>query len=473
MVYLFEMPSGTQGMQSPPQPQATPASTTQMPLPDTKPEDTKPKGNFQLTAAIALLVIIVVLVVVYLFYSGGNSNSLLSELSSNKTAAGVIAIASHKVSTANHFNVSYQGVANLGISDLVLKIPIMLSYQKYYNNSRFYLDASGIPLIGNVTSTYINLANGTAYSCSLETSYNISSSAGTSSHRAVSCTPSQSGNGITSLISSYSSQVNSNSLSSNATVQILGSRQYKGQGCVFVISKGSYSKTGNATSYNVSMCLSNQYNVPLNLTLTGSSSSAIGNTIISLSLNETSIGVPLTQAEVTSLPGPIVAPQSTSINSSNTGNSNFGSGLSTGNLACAALSTNYTCSADIADPVSTSPVFSYRNGQSIEINGTFINFFISQNSGNTWNNTNITYVPAGTALNSKGIPEAPFNASDSVSVFSLASQSGGLGSLVMDLPVSSASSGSFNGTLWATYNLDNNPTVLQYTEIAHVNGKTG
>lgn len=478
-----EIPSDQQNTPPYSQHQAPQTQATQIQQPDIKldapkPSETKPKANFPIPPIVAaLLVVILILIGVYLFYPGGNSNSLLSQLSNNKTAAGVIMIASQKLVTSNQFNVSYEGNANLELSNLALKIPILLSYQKYYNNSRFYIDATGIPLLGNITSTFVNLANGTSYACSRQTTYSLPSNNGSSSQSKISCIPSQSGNSLADMVSEYSSKFNSNSISNNTTVKILGQRQYKNQDCVLVELSGSDNKNNTVANYNATMCLSNQYNVPLNLTLSATESSTSppsnGNTSLLLSLNEVSIGNPVSQASVTALPGPIAsANQNSLFNSNTTGNSNFNNNFASGNLTCTPLNVQFNCSVS-PNPVSTGPVFYYKNGQSGEKNGTFITLWISQNTNNSWNNVNITYVPSGAALNANGIPEAVFNPNDSENVFNMYSQSNSMGTLVTSLQVSSASSGSFNGTLWATYTLDSNPNVFQYSKFAKIEGKTG
>ena len=229
-----------------------------------------------------------------------SSGGLMSELSSgsNSSTKGVLTVATQKVASSIQFNVSYAGTLETQTGGISLRMPMDVGYEKYGNNSRINLNLSSIPLLGNLSFADIQDANGTAYLCS-----QLFASSNTSR---IGCQASSSKNNTGLNLSAYTGPLSGNQSVDSSNVMILGQKSHNGMGCVLVQVEGS-PKTGNSTGkYALTMCLSEQYNVPLNVSLVSEDNSSSGNYMINAILNETSIGKPVTIAEVTSLPGPVV-----------------------------------------------------------------------------------------------------------------------------------------------------------------------
>lgn len=241
--------------------------------------------------------------------SAQGSTQLLAYLSSpkNQTGAGIMEVIGSGINKTAQLNVSYSGGLNIKthggrFGNVAFYIPLAISYEKYGSNSRLYFNASGIPIIGNLSGYEITLSNGTSYSCSAYSGgafANLSSSSSGSSGQ-MTCQASSS-----SAASQYISQAGQISQSgSNVSVKVLGNAQYKGQACVLTRMSGSSTTANMSITYNVTMCLSDQYYVPLNITVLASTSGA-SSYGISLNLAETSIGRPVSAAGIAALPGPL------------------------------------------------------------------------------------------------------------------------------------------------------------------------
>lgn len=233
---------------------------------------------------------------------------LLESLSApgNQTTAGVISVSSQKLVSNGQFNVSYSGNASIQVrggkfGNLEFQAPLRIVYEKYGGDSRLYFGAMGIPFIGNISSYEISLANGTVYSCSSPEGF----SANVIPVQGFTCTASQSGGlgQYLSLLKSLQSNPGKNS-----TVKVLGNAQYDGLGCALTRVSGEDTETNYTVSYNATTCLSDQYYVPLNLTASARTSGPSGYNL-SISLEEVSIALPVTPAEVIALPGPVNATQ--------------------------------------------------------------------------------------------------------------------------------------------------------------------
>ena len=268
-------------------------------------------GTSVVAGVVVVLVVIGIAAYFLLGYGGGNSNALQAELasSSNRTVGGVVTIATQKLLSSSQFNVSYSGTIDLQLSGVALignldtQFPIRLTYQKYGNDSRIYFNATGIPIIGNLTEVEVYLANGTSYSCSKSSFALGLTGYGNSSARGITCQPSYSGTSLNSGINTFISDLNRNKTANSTTVTVLGPATHNGMGCVRVRMTGNLGK-GNATgNYTIGMCLSDQYNIPLNLTLQADVSDLKSGYNVTAVLNETAIGKPVTQAEITALPG--------------------------------------------------------------------------------------------------------------------------------------------------------------------------
>ncbi|MCL4365026.1 MAG: hypothetical protein M1569_01780 [Candidatus Marsarchaeota archaeon] len=287
--------------------------------------------------AVAAVVIVIAILAgaAYIFYSPSKSSQVVqssvssassasafqAELSSqpNKTLAGVMGVEAVKVASLSNLNVTYAGHALISLKgagalgNVQFTIPFVVSYQKLGNNSRMYFNASGIPILGNMTGTEISLANGTSYSCTSISSFEIGAPSNTAGVRCILRSKTLTGSQSPALQSSVNlTQLGStvralNTQQPNSTsVVIAGQRQYNGQGCVFVLMNGRINQSNMTGDFSANMCLSNLYYIPLNLTI--SANVTTGTTIgydIAASLNETSIGTPTTLASISSLPGPI------------------------------------------------------------------------------------------------------------------------------------------------------------------------
>ncbi len=447
-----------------------------------------PSGAAQWKAPIGLIIgiaVVVILIVLLLsFVLGGHgSSSLYAMLSSksNQTLPKLSQIMGKHISEESQLNVSYSGNVIFNASgsgsllgNLEATIPFRLSFEKNGNNTRSYLYATGVPLLGNITSYSIHLVNGTDFSCgSVQTSLFGKSSAAAN----ITCqkgSKSTVGN-LTSGIDSAPGGIFSNS----TTLTVMGQREYNGNGCVMVGMHGSAGQNGTITKYNITMCISSQYYVPLNIT--GYLNEKQNQTVsFSFSMSATSIGAPVTVQGIAALPGPVenntysgFPPHynGTGITTLNYTSGNYSSGGYAGNFTCTPASPEFNCTVS-TNPVYTGPVYGFSDNKTTIMNGTFISFMLGQDSGSTWNNVAVAYVPKGTALNSSGIPEVPFNASDSVNWPQMSSGNGGSAStLFVNLPVSGVSNGEFSGSLWTKYSLNNSPG-WEYTEVATVTGIT-
>ncbi len=290
------------------------------------------KRAFPLKAAAAAVAVVIILAAAYVLLgsqslpgSSGGSSALQAELSSpgNQTVAGVVGVTAGKLATLNELNVSYSGHALIGVKasslgNIQFSVPFRLSFQKLGQNSRIYFNASGIPVLGNITTTEISLANGTSYSCTASSFLSGMSGAPSSQNAGkVTCqksatsasAPTSIGSQFNLNISQLSSSLNSSGLKAmNGTkVKIAGQAQYLGQGCVLVLISGKVNQPNTTGDYNVSTCLSAQYYVPLNLTASASVSTASnGGYDVTVAVNETSIGGQVTLAGISALPGPVV-----------------------------------------------------------------------------------------------------------------------------------------------------------------------
>jgi hypothetical protein len=459
----------------------------------------QPKGGMPTMLIAGVVLIIIVLAAVYfLVLKGGSSNALVNVLSASKINLTAVAnVIAQKVNASTLLNISYTGTATVSTSgsslgNVQLSIPLKINYLKYYNDSRIYINATGIPLVGNTSIIVIVLANKTTYTC-IAYSASLGSAFGQSSNSGYKC---QAGHGnLTSSLESSgisgSSEASRFLNSTNITTKFVGTEQYNGQACELLIVNGVYtnSTTGTAKA-NVSTCLSQQYYVPLNMTMQVNASSSqstlssITGIKIGLTLNEVSIGQSTTEGAVTTLPGPVTTsfgstePVTGSTGTTGTTGYNYSttptspttpSVYGTGNLMCAGLSAQYNCSGV---SVTVGPSYSYNNGVSTETNGTFANLWFGQDTGQAWNDVNMTFVPSGTAvtLNSTGAPNLVFGAGDSVSTTTVASSRSSIDALFVNLPISAnASPGSYTytGTLWARYFTSAHPG-WQYSEVANV-----
>lgn len=223
-----------------------------------------------------------------------------------------------QLNSESQFNITYSGNASISgyripLGGLSISVPISVTYEKYGNSSRLNFVAMP-PIVGNIHYDVIEKNSTASYYCTS----NLGALDGTSSGQSnYTCTESNSTilSGI-SGITSLSGVVGAPSLLGNyITFNVIDYRSYKGLGCVFIYGNGSSPLNssflgGNVLlDYNVSSCLSGSSYIPLNITGDISVANAINSTQttrVIVSLDEVSIGMPVTSSEVTTLPGNVV-----------------------------------------------------------------------------------------------------------------------------------------------------------------------
>ena len=247
---------------------------------------------------------------------------------------------SNQVTSSPWFNVTYSGRLNtfttraLGANTFNTSInaSIYLTYMRLNGSSRLVLDLLNSTAAGNFSIVSIKVNGTTGYGC-----YKYGSSIRGANYT---CMPSQpSSSAYQSLSSLDFGSV------SDIHLDVAGERTYDGMPCTLVATNGS--------SAMFSMCISTEYNVPLNATLSvpQSQQEAFNTTSAQvMEMNAVSIGVPVTRSEVISLPGPIsVTPQLnyTFKTFSNTIHLSF-NGTCAGNA-----SSGFSCNSPVVSPFAT------------------------------------------------------------------------------------------------------------------------
>ena len=279
------------------------------------------QGRIPLPIIIAAVLIIAVIALV--FYVSGHQSGLASKLVAGKTysATEIENVVMAYYNSTPQLQANYTGkvgIAATGSSGggLQFTAPVEIEMMKYGKDSRASAEAQGVPIIGNLSFTSIS-ENGTTYYFCLKSSFSLAMNS-TPGQQSYSCTKYNGGLG----------ELLNNSSTGLAAVQthqfsllnstIMGLEDYHGQQCVLVTSAGNIIINNSAglgapgvsqqnTSYSLSTCLSNQYAIPLNISLRITEpSTAIGGLTLSFSLNETNISPTTTESEVLALPGPVV-----------------------------------------------------------------------------------------------------------------------------------------------------------------------
>lgn len=234
----------------------------------------------------------------------------------SKSFSGVLQGVAHNIAAIPKVSIYYTGTATVGRSFLTFSIPINVTYEHYNDSSRLILNATKIPLVGNLTAIYVRVNSTATYSCTKFSNFTITN--GTSKAPAFQCSPTR---GVSNLLQALENPNSTTTgsitggVATNSAFGVMlrsyGTRYYKGMPCLFVT--GSANSTTRAlqgtinSSYQMSMCLSGNYSVPLNFSLIGSSgTNATTTSHYSIILNEFFIGIPLSQASVAALPGPVV-----------------------------------------------------------------------------------------------------------------------------------------------------------------------
>lgn len=336
----------------------------------TKADPNSDHGIKRTSWSVLVAIVIVIVVIAYLALgrggSGGGSTggfslnsgsvSIINQLSSsrNQTPSGVANIVFRQISKDKQLEVQYAGVALIHYEGYNISIPVNMLFEKYGNDTRFVLNITDIPYFRSVNETQIMVANGTSYFCSSPGdlfSGKPSSLRNLTDATGVTCIEYK-GNGsggATQELGTYLDTLESNSIT-NATVTVLGTHSYKGQSCAKVRIIGSINGSVVSVSrYNFTTCLSGQYDLPLNLTLSTDINSTYSNYAMNIVLNETSIGTSTSNATVTSLPGPVTGIKN--------GSKSFGAVLQNGqlnitqnyfgNITNGTLNTQYQVSFDV------------------------------------------------------------------------------------------------------------------------------
>ena len=458
---------------------------------------------------IALIIIAIAVYFLFISPSGSTgllsgSNPLLSILSSKNqpTVSMVAGTIIKKFNQTQQLSVSYTGLATIGLrstitGSITMAIPVVISFEKYANNTRVGINATGIPVLGNLSIISISLANGTAYNCQSGASL-FGSSYGTGAGTTVqakpgyTCTKTVQKSIVSSALNlSAQSQLNSTALN-GTKVNFEGTKSYRGQQCYLVGVNGTINQSAQAAGssvqspfsagsgaykYSASACLSPSYYIPLNVTFSLSSSAQNASiSSINFVMNETSLSGQTSLAQISALPGPVT-------NSSSAGNFSVGTtGITTpppgsakgitaysGTLTCTPASSSFNCTVSPSlIQVSTNPVYKFNpnhNATSLPYtatNGTFVSFLLSQQTGNTWVDVNITYVPLGTPV-INGVPQVSFNNSNVIQEISMLS---GSSTMILNMQVSPYTTpGNYSGAVWARYLVSGRPG-FQYTDMA-------
>ena len=242
------------------------------------------------------LILVIVIVVVVLIVAMGKSSVQYQSLPEFQNVSGSVppqfktvltqpaaqtmsqlaALAKNHISATSQFSVSYTGVAYFrpsGALGSVASINSQLSVNesKYGNDTKLYMNAGGIPILGNAKIIYLHMMNG-SYVC---TNLNMSSVQSGNylnavfGNRNVTCVISNMSGGI-----NWSDVANFNmSVLERSGINISYTKDYQstynGAPCTY-ISGNMTEQAANGTKGNVGalgMCMSDTYYVPLSFSV--------------------------------------------------------------------------------------------------------------------------------------------------------------------------------------------------------------
>ncbi|MCL4373959.1 MAG: hypothetical protein M1360_04825 [Candidatus Marsarchaeota archaeon] len=323
--------------------QASTGNTTTTMQPQVSQARLSPSG----TAIKAIAAIVVLALISYLAYyiihgaSSSSSNPVIAMLAAHKPVNFLSAANTmfNYVNKTKQLNVSYNGSASLVMSSaltgsVTLSMPVQIVYEKYYNISRISASLKGVPLVGNLS--FVEIANRSVrYSCTNTSS--LSLLAGASGFK---CTKSTQNASVASISTASITSINTTYIEKELNITIEGVKEasYNKQSCYLMEGAGKVSLPSNFTSayslvplssgpdnftYNISSCVSLQYGLPLNISISIASTNKTSPTKIAISLNEVSLNTN-TNPSIATLPGPIV---NTSLTSG------LGSGYGTGTVS--------------------------------------------------------------------------------------------------------------------------------------------
>jgi hypothetical protein len=424
--------------------------------PTAQPQAVPQKGGLPIMPIVAVIVVVIIALGAYFVLGRGGSNQLMAQLSAknNQTPVGIVRIASAQLVSANQFNVSYTGQVSVktsggSLGGLSVAIPFRLTFERYGNNAKVAINASGIPEFGSLNEVVVSLENGTSYQCGTSTEMSDEGYANkVNASSGLECAETGQAQNVQQEMMDFLAQLNESAglINANSVVTVVGAEQYKGQGCVLVRVTASSNQSGYSNGkYNIATCLSDQYNVPLNLTIQAaietSTTSSAGSENITVGMNESSLGTMVSASSIAALPGPIV-----SLSSGGTGITSTGAAQTQGN-SCIATA-GYLCYTPVYDSAT----------QTLSIG-------VGQDTGTTFSSAVVAFVPSGTASGSDGLPATlPSNGSVNTYAYNVSGGlvSGGVATVYLN------TAGATSGTLWLIYTTPSNTTAYYYAQIGTI-----
>ena len=303
-----------QEQQPPQQPKQTAHSSSTMPIK---------------IAAVIIILAIIAYAVYYFFNSiSAPSSPVIEMLSMHKPInfANLTNTMFTYANSMNKLNVSYNSSFTIVSSSAFLgnetmTIPMNIKYKKYYNTSRIEIYLKSIPMMGDVS--IVEITNKSLHYSCLNNSLSIFSG-----YTGFVC---QNSSTLNKISPSLMPVINENLMKTNFNIIVEGTNvtSYKGQSCYLMKGNGvikipanfTFNNTSLSSSsytnllYNISSCISSQYGLPLNLTMTIMNTNKTYNTLNKILLKFEEINLNTnTNSNITILPGPI---QNTTLNTSN------------------------------------------------------------------------------------------------------------------------------------------------------------
>lgn len=232
---------------------------------------------------------------------------LSAAISQSSTSLAPLAEYMQANANSSQFHVFYNGSFAAHVAQISFipsfSTPLNVRKSVYAGNSKFEINATGVPVAGDVDIQYLSLSNGT-YVC---TNFNASALSSNPSLLVTNkgspeCTQ---GSGISSALGELA-QFNFSSLEYyGIQAQYNDSYQssYMGAPCTFVDYSLTQSQDGSVGGIgSLQLCISNAYSVPVSI---GMNLSTEGGNAFRLVLNESSIGNSASQGYTETLPYPV------------------------------------------------------------------------------------------------------------------------------------------------------------------------
>lgn len=244
--------------------------------------------------------------------------SSLANSSQSTDALKVIStLAIAGVQNASEFSISYSGnlaIKPSGVLGAALNInsPLYIQYYKYNKAAKLNVSVSSVSVFGHAQVTYVNTTSGSAYVCSnLNTTAIQKLNPSKILVGAITCANATSLLGVNlqevskfNVSSAIGGQVQTSNYSSGIQFRPnnVYESTYRGEACTFIAGNVLYTaQNGTITNEGAfQMCVSNQYYVPLSLSVNTQSSQAS----MSVAINETNMTSATNPSQINSLPGP-------------------------------------------------------------------------------------------------------------------------------------------------------------------------